>query len=466
MAKAATCLPDAALYLRYGTTPVPKPHWRSWVLYICCRPPAGPGSGDRGRITFYLSPSAPPPIDRAPLPPPSDLTTIACTPASALVPSASEVTEPSEATRSTPGHAEILTQPFREAAKANVEETAYTMARGPDTDLFSADDAPESPDLRTHVDKLDSDPEAPRTPDVLHPVRSNPPQQYACVRPLIGTRPRFMYEDEYGPTSPLSASFRRPKMRLLPSTYFSIGHPIPLWEQETHQQSATRLFLGRRPFDETQGFLEALVATHTPTGRGERITTDGDVEQNPGPSAPSSCPQTALMQAWGGSLELQAAFFHTDTVLAAPGPSGSQRRFQRYYIFMCAFCCTSVHAFCDTLPLVTHLALCQNRGSLGYGIVEDNRPPPDEHGLSGRGEDLLSNGDVEANPGPKGTEPRTRRRRESAMDMDGDPAASSSSSPHVSHVFVGPEDNNAPLRVGGIRPNPYGTNHRPAFRSC
>jgi hypothetical protein len=220
------CLPEAALYLRYGTTPVPKPRWRSWILYICRRPPPGPHPGTRGKITFFLAqrqanPTSPPP-------PPS--------------------TSLDQLEEDTPDSPNLLSSIDTETSEPEI---------------------PSSPDVRSPraVSKILDPDEAESTSHDNLPLLAQPsvpgpfePIGYPFPLPGFPPRPQFTYDTADPIKNPPRRPFCRARIRLVPSTYFSIGHPIPIWDPAEDPR-------------ESRG---------SKRGRGD-VPSCGDVEPNPGP---------------------------------------------------------------------------------------------------------------------------------------------------------------------------------------
>ena len=161
-----------------------------------------------------------------------------------------------------------------------------------------------------------------------------------------------------------------------------------------------------------------------PTGRGECLSSAGDVEENPGPGAGDD--QDSFMDcmiSWESKIHLHRQFSPSyDAVSAMGGPCGGYQSHSTFQEFYCCYCGKRWYILADLSPLEVHIARCTKT-----------------HRKTGRGEDLLSHGDVEANPGPKVN--HNPRHLSSDMDTDGD-----------SRPFYGPEDNNTPLEWLGFVP--------------
>ena len=147
----------------------------------------------------------------------------------------------------------------------------------------------------------------------------------------------------------------------------------------------------------------------------------GDVDPNPGPSSgPSSAPPSHQEWLLGefasdpGRTQWEIRWFTGQS-----GPDGEEPRSPRGLLFKCLICDTCVYAR-------TFLPLWGHRCPPGSFDMEEEEAQVDEPPRTGRGDALLSQGDVESNPGPspsrkdKGV---VRPREHNQEDVDMAPSA-------------------------------------------
>jgi hypothetical protein len=142
--------------------------------------------------------------------------------------------------------------------------------------------------------------------------------------------------------------------------------------------------------------LRLQAGTPPPTGRGETLLSCGDVEANPGPSAGPSGP---AVQDWAVTRYECSTFDYGMGFWVHEGPSGDRDSGPvtsrvPFFPATCLICGVTLWVR-EAWQLYFHLEICLLDARTVTGTVP----------RTGRGDSLVSCGDVEANPGPAGDNP-------------------------------------------------------------
>ena len=171
------------------------------------------------------------------------------------------------------------------------------------------------------------------------------------------------------------------------------------------------------------------------TGRGD-IQSSGNVHPHPGPRDAPSSDDDPLITFLLTPQSNHWKYLYSETCESGPASDNPLENVSIWYSFKCNHCGTTIQTRDPTsnLPFTTcphHKRTGRGNDPLSNGDVEQHPGP--EPPLTGRGSALMSHGDIESNPGPEATSPMSNPGPETTSPMEQD-----TSTPRLSSVLSQP----------------------------